>query len=325
MKVKRHFTTTILLIISTILMTVDCVDKKGDSTSSKNRISSLLNTISGDSFKNWNTSSFARNFQKAVGFVPAVNENDVSKLLYLISNDADLIKIGAFNKLNKLSKRVKLLENKKLIILAQLQATIELIKYYGIKYNCPKVKFTFAQGLYYAHKCQKLLKENPGECLKKKTQLLESFAFSHKVEQNRIMKYWIKKTIKEAEIYLGEDKTLQFIDTRIACEIKLIQENKNIILKTTLKLYGGSAKKGLDCVAELKPFEHHIKEIGSFPGEFHYLLARAYSQQGNNEETIKHLLIARKADVVDSKTRYVNKKVQEYYEKIYTRMNAKNK
>ncbi|XP_060838580.1 uncharacterized protein LOC132920309 isoform X2 [Rhopalosiphum padi] len=227
--------------------------------------------------------------------------------------------------LHLLLKKNGNIEHKKSLILAKLQATIELIKYYGTVYNCPKVKFTFAQGLYYAHNCQKLLKENPGECLRKKIQLLESFSFSHKIEENRIMRYWIRKSTKEAEKYLGDDKTLKYIETRISCEIKLIQENKNILLKTALRLYAGSAKKGLDCVAELKPFENHIKEIGSFTGEFHYLLARAYSHQGNNEETMKHLLIARKADVVDSKTRYVNKKVQEYYEKIYTRLNAKKK
>uniref|UniRef100_A0A2S2P7K2 Uncharacterized protein n=2 Tax=Schizaphis graminum TaxID=13262 RepID=A0A2S2P7K2_SCHGA len=139
------------------------------------------------------------------------------------------------------------------------------------------------------------------------------------------MRYWLKKTIKEAEKYLGEDKTIKFIDTRIACEIKLMQENKNILLKTALKLYTGSTKKGQDCVAELKPFEHHIREVGSFHAEYYYLLARAYAHQGNNEETLKYLHTARRGAVLDSKTRYVNKKVQEYYEKIYIRMYTKNK
>jgi len=35
---------------------------------------------------------------------------------------------------------------KKKYILAKLQATVELIRYYGVAYICPMVKFTFAQG-----------------------------------------------------------------------------------------------------------------------------------------------------------------------------------
>jgi len=37
-------------------------------------------------------------------------------------------------------------EGKKKLILAKLQGTIELVKYYGTTWNCPKSKWTLAQG-----------------------------------------------------------------------------------------------------------------------------------------------------------------------------------
>uniref|UniRef100_A0A2S2P5L5 Uncharacterized protein n=1 Tax=Schizaphis graminum TaxID=13262 RepID=A0A2S2P5L5_SCHGA len=279
--------------------------------------------MNGKTFRNWKTSSITRNFNKVIGFVPIIKENDIHKLLELVLNEADLIKIGALKKLSTLSYRNLSEKNKKDLIIAKLQATIELIKYYSVIYNWPKVNITFYQGLFYVYCCQKIYKDNPGECLKRKTQLLESFIFRHKIEINREMRRWLTKTSKEAEKYLKDDKTLQFINTKITCKIKLMQENKNILLKSAMKFYMGGTKKDktYNCVTELKVFEKDIKEIGSYPGEYHYLLAKAYGHQGDDESALKHLRIARKAEVVDTKTRNINKKVQEYYEKIYARVN----
>jgi len=86
-----------------------------------------------------------------------------------------------------------------------------------------------------------------------------------------------------------------------------MQENKNILLKTTLKLIVGGTRKDKDynCVTELKPFEKHIKEVGSYPGEYYYLLARAYAHQGNKVEALENLRIARDAEVVDQKVTHI--------------------
>lgn len=74
-------------------------------------------------------------------------------------------------------------------------------------------------GLFYAYWCGKIFKDSPGECFKRKTQLLETFIFRHKFEINRGMRRWLVKTSKEAENYLENDKTLQFINTKIACKV----------------------------------------------------------------------------------------------------------
>ncbi|KAF0771521.1 Uncharacterized protein FWK35_00000296, partial [Aphis craccivora] len=143
-------------------------------------------------------------------------EDDPQELEKILHNEADLIKISAFKRINQLSNGSY--NNQKKFILLKLEGTIELIKYYGVSYNCPMVKFTFAQGLYYVHRCQKIYGKDRGNCLLMKIRLLESFIFSHKVEENRIMRYWFKKTKEEAEIYFKNDPRIQFVEARIACE-----------------------------------------------------------------------------------------------------------
>ncbi|XP_022183484.1 uncharacterized protein LOC111043016 [Myzus persicae] len=273
-------------------------------------------------YKNFQSSSLARNFNKVIGLAPFVKEDEFKKLEDLILHEADLIKIGAFRQLNKMSNIATTDDKKKKFILAKLRATIELIKYYGVVWNCPMVKFTFVQGLYYAHGCQKLFKENPGQCLEKKMQLYTAFIFSHKIEVNRLTRLFLNKTSKEVERHMGkENKTLKYTDIKIACEVKLAQENKNILLKTAMKMFMGSSKN-YDCATELLPFENDLTEIGSYSGEFHYLVARAYGHQKNYKLAVDHLRKARQTPVFDSKTRETNKKVQAYYEKMYTRLNA---
>ncbi|XP_060871257.1 uncharacterized protein LOC132945503 [Metopolophium dirhodum] len=327
MKVKRNFTTGILLTIATLMTTTDCVDKKGGPGRLSRARDSIMSvfTMSPNTFLNWKTNSFARNFNKAIGFAPIVKENNIEELLKLISDEADLIKIGAFRKLNKLSGTATTEEKKKKLVLAKLQATIELVKYYGTTWNCPKVKWTLAQGMYYAHSCVKLFGEDKqGECLRKKIQLFTAFMFTYKLEINRFTKFFLNRMNAQANKYLPGDKTLKFINTKTACEMKFFQDNKNIFLRTAMKLYMGSSNKNknYNCVNELLPFEDDAKEVGSYPGEIHYLIAKAYGYQNNYSKALEHLRKARKTDVVDAKTRETNKKVQAYYEKIYTRINA---
>ncbi|XP_025195458.1 uncharacterized protein LOC112594720 [Melanaphis sacchari] len=322
MKVKRHFTSIILLIISAIIMATGVFSQGNSMLPSLDDVSKLFNTLAGNSFKNWNTGPVGRNFYKVVGFAPAIKDNvSVPDLLKFMSDDADLVKIAAFNRINKMFDKSKSFEDKKELILAKIQGTIELIKYYGLKYNCPKVKFTLAQGLYYVHICHQYHKKDPGDCFKKKAMLFEAFIFTHKTEDTRLMRYWIKKTMNNAKTHLKnkDDDTIEFIETRIACELKLLHESKNIFLKAALKLYTGS-NKIKDCATKLKKFESKIKQVGSFPGEYHYLLARAYSHQKKYKEAFEHLKEARTSKVLDSKTRYANKKAHDYYEKLFIRL-----
>ncbi|XP_027838687.2 uncharacterized protein LOC114120835 [Aphis gossypii] len=320
MKARRYF--TILLIISIILTTANCADKKGKSWNSKLlsklNIGKLLNTKNGNYFKDWDSSSFSRNFFKAIGYAPTIKENNTEELERMLLNEADLIKISAFNRINQLSKTTA---NKKNLILLKLEGTIELIKYYGVAYNCPMVKITFAQGLYYVYRCRILHGKDLGECLLKKIRLIEAFIFSSKIQQNRLMRYWFRKTKEEAAKHIKDNQNLilKFVDTRIACEAKLGQENKNTLLKAGLRLFTGSGKI-TDCVSELKKYENAIETVGSFPAEYRYLLARAYSHVNRGQDAIDQLLLAREKLVKDSKTRYANKKVQQYFEKQFTRL-----
>lgn len=90
-----------------------------------------------------------------------------------------------------------------------------------------------------------------------------------------------------------------------------MQDNKNIFIKTAMKLYMGSSNKdkNYNCVNELLPFENDVKEIDSYPGEIQYLIAKAYGYQNNYPLALEHLRKARKAEVVDAK-------VILYYSKI---------
>jgi len=81
-------------------------------------------------------------------------------------------------------------------------------------------------GLYYAYSCVKLHTDNPGQCLKKKMQLYTAFIFGYKIDVSRVTRFFLNKTTKEAEKYLSkDDRTLKFIDVKIACEV-----NNNLII-----------------------------------------------------------------------------------------------
>ncbi|XP_022183490.1 uncharacterized protein LOC111043020 [Myzus persicae] len=326
MKVKRNFICGILLIIATIMTSVCAVRGKNRLSNAKTYLMSIF-TMSPNTVKNWKSSSFARNFNKAIGFAPIVKEDKIEGLLTLIAKEPDLIKIGAFRKLNKLDSSATTVDSKKILILAKIQGTIELIKYYGVAYNCPKVKFTFAQGLYYVYVCKKLHGENSGDCLRKKVQLIAAFMFSHKVEVNRFVRFFLNRTKKQAENLIPGDRTIKFIDTKIACEIKFAQDNKNGLLRAAMQLYMGTSRKdkNFNCVTELKQFEGELANIDSFAAEFHYLVAKAYGSQNNFASAMEHLIKVREEDVVDSKTREINRKAQLYYEKMYTRFNGSTK
>lgn len=85
-------------------------------------------------------------------------------------------------------------------------------------------------------------------------------------------------------------------------QLKFLQDNKNIFLRTAMKLYMSTSKRNrFNCVKELLSFQDNLKEIDSYPSEIHYLLARAYGLQNNNALALDHLRKARNEKVVDSK------------------------
>jgi len=62
-------------------------------------------------------------------------------------------------------------------------------------------------------------------------QLYTAFIFSHKIEVNRVTRFFLNKTTKEAEKYLSKnDRTLKFINAKITCEVnnKLTISNYSI-------------------------------------------------------------------------------------------------
>lgn len=91
-----------------------------------------------------------------------------------------------------------------------------------------------------------------------------------------------------------------------------MQENKPILIKLAMKLCMGGTKKNkaFNCVTELKPFEKHLKEVGSYTGEYHYLLAKAYAHQDDDLSALEHLRIALEAHVLDTKVIYEYKIVR---------------
>jgi len=82
-------------------------------------------------------------------------------------------------------------------------------------------------GLFIAHECVRLNKEDPGECFKKKSQLYIDAIMCYKTDINRIARHYLDISIKQSEQFYGkQDRTLKFIDVKLSCEVN----NKPIIL-----------------------------------------------------------------------------------------------
>lgn len=82
-----------------------------------------------------------------------------------------------------------------------------------------------------------------------------------------------------------------------------MQEDKNVFLKSLMKLYAGGTKKdkNYDCVKELLQFQNIIDEVGSSNGEYYYLLGKAYAHKGNLSSALSCLENARESKVFDQK------------------------
>jgi len=71
--------------------------------------------------------------------------------------------------------------------------------------------------MYFAHDCKKLNGEDKqGECFRK---LCTTIMFSCKIEINRLVRFVLNETKKEADKYLQGDKMIIFVNTKIACEV----------------------------------------------------------------------------------------------------------
>lgn len=67
----------------------------------------------------------------------------------------------------------------------------------------------------------------------------------------------------------------------------------------------GSTKieENFNCITELLKFKDEISNVGSYIGEYYYLLGRAYAKSGDYENALKSLQQARKGVIVDTKVR----------------------
>ncbi|VVC24638.1 Tetratricopeptide-like helical domain [Cinara cedri] len=267
------------------------------------------------------TGAAARLFNKVIGFTPKLKEYDITKLLDLILNDADLVKMAAYNKLFYLYKKQANTtsdETKKLIAVAMIRSTTELIKYYSVVFNYIKVKIALADGLEYAKKCSKI-KNAEAECNKWKTMLIEAYVYRHKFAIDRISVQKFKEAYARAKKTNPDDKMINFLGTKVSCEVKLMEGNKKNALRNLDMWFKGinNSDQKFDCITELLKYENEIEIVGSYPGEYYYLLGRAYAKQKNNQKALECLVKARQGPIVCQKTRSKNKKVQELYEKLY--------
>lgn len=82
-----------------------------------------------------------------------------------------------------------------------------------------------------------------------------------------------------------------------------MEQNRNAFVKKVKELYLGNTKElqNFDCIKELEQFKNDIYNVGSYKGEFHYLLSRAYAKQGQNLKALENLKEARKGHVLDAK------------------------
>ncbi|VVC24640.1 Hypothetical protein CINCED_3A010195 [Cinara cedri] len=315
-----YFISGVFLILATILGSIECHEKDKEpgaadklKGTNKNNFLYRENTIA-----KLRTNKFARLFNKVIGFTPKLKENNPLELYTLVLYDADLIKMAAYKTLIYLFKKSKTDEEKKELIIPIIHSATELVKYYSVVLNCPKIKLTFYEGLSYTRKCFKYYPdEKDGTCFKYKALLLESFFFSHKVEINRIMRKWLVNTYKKAIALMPKDKMLAFLAAKLGCEFKLQTENKNFFMRKIKELYMGPVVENYNCKQELLAIKGGVKDLGTYEGEYYYLLAKALVNEGFYNEAIVALINARNGPVVDAKTRHTNKKVQEYLEKIY--------
>jgi len=59
----------------------------------------------------------------------------------------------------------------------------------------------------------------------------------------------------------------------------------------------------MNCVDKLLPFVENFSKLGSFEGEYHYLLGKSYEKQNNAIMALKHYHEVRNGIVYDTKVR----------------------
>lgn len=79
--------------------------------------------------------------------------------------------------------------------------------------------------------------------------------------------------------------------------------NKNNVFRNLDMWVKGIKKseKKFDCIQELIKYECEIENVGSYPGEYFYLLGRAYAKQNENQKALECLVKARQGPIVCQK------------------------
>lgn len=80
-------------------------------------------------------------------------------------------------------------------------------------------------------------------------------------------------------------------------------QNRSAYVKKVKELYIGNTDDvtHFDCITELEKFRDEIYDVGSYKGEYYYLLSRAYEKLGKNLKALESLKEARKGHVLDAK------------------------
>jgi len=159
---------------------------------------------------------------KVLGFTKKHTEQDLEKLLYIVKNEADLMKLSAYNSIYSMYKKA-IKEDEPKLLDALLQAIREIVKYYLVTFNIHNAEIAFAEGFYYVHKCFKLNAENEEMkylCHKRKVLLKETILIDKTLGFSYIVKKCFDKAYEKAFKYNKNDIELQYTDTKIKFTIK---------------------------------------------------------------------------------------------------------
>ncbi|VVC24637.1 Tetratricopeptide-like helical domain [Cinara cedri] len=324
MRISLRSTVVVLLIFTTILTIVECIrpfgPKKDGTPQNPSNRTSIKDKIKSNGLVKFITKHVGGSSGK-------LTEDNVDKLVKLVLNDADLIKLAAYKKLVFLYKNAKSDEDRKPLIYGIIKSATELIYYYFAENKGSKAKTIFKEGQSYANKCIQITNEK-GPCLKWKALLDASLFFNLMKEKDTSLKKEftrVANSYKSAVEHLPNDKMLVNMSKRIGCEFKIMEKTrpkfidkiKSVNTLNSVTLFGGP---GFDCLSTLLQLKGSIndEESGIYPLDYFHLIGRVYENQGEWQKAMEKLLEGRYyAPMLNQRARFVNKKMQDDYEKIY--------
>ncbi|XP_025423385.1 uncharacterized protein LOC112692807 isoform X2 [Sipha flava] len=252
---------------------------------------------------------------------PAYRTNDIDKLVQYIMNEADVIKIAAYNRLKELYRNKSRNEQMNYLV-PFMQSAIEVVKSHGANNSLMGIKHTYLDAIYYTYKClkgEKNAKER-ARCYKWRALFLAACFFSNKIKQCFFIRHSFNSAYREAIKIYTDDKMLKYARIKIACKVKLAVQGRNIISKSLISLYLGSTSKQqqLDCPSRLLEFEESIRNYESYTEEFYYLVGQSFAKNGYKEKALEYFKKGRKFPIIDQKGRYISQQLQKSIENIYT-------